>query len=82
MARIGTFGIDQTISNEDKLIGTDAVDGSNKNFEVGSLSTFIKGTVTEITNQRTGTLTKLWFGTAAQLTSVVRDADTDYIITD
>lgn len=41
MAKIGTYPVDGTISGSDKLIGTDAADGSTKNFTVEGLGAFI-----------------------------------------
>lgn len=41
MAKINTYPTDGTISSSDKLIGTDASDGSTKNFTVGDLADYI-----------------------------------------
>lgn len=41
MAKINTYPIDGTISGSDKLIGTDASDGSTKNFTVGDIADYI-----------------------------------------
>lgn len=44
MARISTYGDDATVSDGDRVTGTDAVDNSTKNFTVGSLRDHILGT--------------------------------------
>ena len=44
MARIKTYDLDATITNADKIIGTDGAEGANnatKNFTVAALKTFI-----------------------------------------
>tara|TARA_R110000782_G_scaffold238344_1_gene324743 strand:+ start:1170 stop:1436 length:267 start_codon:yes stop_codon:yes gene_type:complete len=42
MARIATYALDTTISNLDKLVGTDAEDSSiTKNYQINTLITFI-----------------------------------------
>ena len=43
MARIKTYDNDLTISPGDKLIGTDVVDNSTKNFTIAALSAYING---------------------------------------
>tara|TARA_R100001509_G_scaffold55599_1_gene30677 strand:+ start:307 stop:648 length:342 start_codon:yes stop_codon:yes gene_type:complete len=46
MARLRTYIVDQTISNDDKLIGTDSQTGATKSYTVSDLKTFIrKGTI-------------------------------------
>lgn len=42
MARLKTYANDQTISNDDKLLGTDSQTGATKSYKVGDLKTFIK----------------------------------------
>jgi len=44
MARIQTYGLDSTITGEDKIIGTDGAvgaDNETKNFTISALKTFI-----------------------------------------
>ena len=42
MARIATYALDTSISNLDKLVGTDAEDSSiTKNYQINSLISFI-----------------------------------------
>jgi hypothetical protein len=44
MARISTYELDNSISNNDKLVGTDAEDSNiTKNFAVSDLVTFFTG---------------------------------------
>ena len=43
MSRIRTYENDATLNNDDRLIGTDSVDGSTKNFTLEALATFIGG---------------------------------------
>ena len=48
MARIKTYDLDATITNADKIIGTDGAEGANnatKNFTVSALKTFINADV-------------------------------------
>ena len=42
MARLKTYTVDQAISNDDKLIGTDSQTGATKSYTVLDLKTFIK----------------------------------------
>lgn len=42
MPRIKNIALDNTIHNEDKLLGTDSQTGNTKNFKVADLKTFIK----------------------------------------
>ena len=42
MPRIKNIALDDTIHNEDKLLGTDSQTGNTKNFKVGDLKSFIK----------------------------------------
>ena len=42
MPRIKNIALDDTIHNEDKLLGTDSQTGNTKNFKIGDLKTFIK----------------------------------------
>lgn len=42
MARLKSYANDQTISNDDKLLGTDSQTGATKSYKVGDLKTFIK----------------------------------------
>jgi hypothetical protein len=42
MARLKTYVVDQAISNDDKLIGTDSQTGATKSYTVLDLKTFIK----------------------------------------
>lgn len=58
MARIQTYQNDATVTLDDKVIGTDAVDNSTKNFTVGDIlalgggggTTYTAGTGIDITN--------------------------------
>lgn len=78
MSRLSSFGTDATVQEDDRVIGTDSVDNSTKNFTVGSLAAFIQP---QIVNQRTGSLTKVFFGTQLQIDAATREADTVYILT-
>ena len=42
MARLRTYEKDQTINDDDKLVGTDSQTGATKSYKVGDLSDFIK----------------------------------------
>ena len=45
MARISSYGIDNTVTGTDKLLGTDSVTGQTKNFSLSSFSTLVSGTI-------------------------------------
>ena len=42
MPRIKNLSIDDTINNNDKLLGTDGTTGQTKNYKIEDLKTFIK----------------------------------------
>lgn len=48
MARIETYGNDSNVTLDDKVIGTDALNNSTKNFTIGDLKTYINATATAI----------------------------------
>ena len=45
MARISSYGIDNTVTGTDKLLGTDSVTGQTKNFSLSSFTTLVSGTI-------------------------------------
>lgn len=45
MARISTYGLDSTVTGDDKVLGTDAVTGQTKNFSISSFSSLVSGTI-------------------------------------
>lgn len=56
MARITSYSLDQTISDRDKVVGTDSTTGSVRNYTLSELANFIKiGVQDEITLTTTGT---------------------------
>lgn len=42
MAKITSYVSDSSLSTTDKILGTDATDGSTKNFPLGALATFVE----------------------------------------
>ena len=42
MPRIKNINLDNTINDNDKLLGTDSQTGNTKNFKIADLKTFIK----------------------------------------
>ena len=45
MARISTYGLDSTVTGDDKILGTDAVTGQTKNFSLVSVSSLVSSTI-------------------------------------
>ena len=41
MARISSYGIDNTVTSTDKVLGTDSETGETKNFSISSISSFL-----------------------------------------
>ena len=56
MARISSYGIDNTVTGTDKLLGTDSVTGQTKNFSLSSFSTLVSGTINVPGARRSGFL--------------------------
>lgn len=50
MARITTYSLDQTVTNGDKVVGTDAATGAVKNYTIGEISNHINSQVDTIGN--------------------------------
>ena len=57
MPRIKNIALDDTIHNEDKLLGTDSQTGNTKNFKVADLKAFIKKERLFIHHQNTASTT-------------------------
>jgi ECM component-binding autotransporter adhesin len=72
MTKISTYGNDATISATDKIIGTDAVDGSTKNYTVGSLGSFFS------TNEESLQNKTIDFSSTGNNTIVLDSSDVDY----
>ena len=62
MARISTYGEDDIVQRDDRLIGTDGATNATKNFTVGDLADFIEGI-----DSRAGTIVPDGFSVSHQI---------------